>query len=394
MRRGVRLGVDVGTVRVGVARSDPDGLLATPVETVQRGADVASVVARITALADELEAIELIVGLPLSMRGTDTASTADARAVAALLAAGPPARPAGRRAAHDGERPVGAARLRAEHAGLASRDRPGGRGDTFAARPRRRARPRRGARRARRHEPEVALGQDPQTAGPTCVPTAGTPMPSPSCSRPARSRTARSASRTGTAAAGVAAASGRGSWPRSSCSSCSPAGRLFAAYSVYPNQVKSMFGWKDDYAGSGTGTVEVVIRPGDLGSTVADRLAAEDVTKTREAFYDLLLKTKPEPALVARHLPPRTSHERGGRARRAAGPRPPDGRRRAHPRGRHGTDDPARRSPRPPARRCPSCRPWRRTTARSACRRPRRASRATCSPRRTSSSRARRRRRC
>ncbi|EYR62820.1 Holliday junction resolvase, partial [Actinotalea ferrariae CF5-4] len=45
MPRGVRLGVDLGTVRIGVAASDPDGLLATPVETVPRdrtgaGADV------------------------------------------------------------------------------------------------------------------------------------------------------------------------------------------------------------------------------------------------------------------------------------------------------------------------------------------------------------------
>ncbi|MCU1473704.1 Holliday junction resolvase RuvX [Amnibacterium sp.] len=89
MRRGVRLGIDVGTVRVGVARSDPDGVLATPLETVQRGADVAGVVTRIEELADELEAIELIVGLPLAMRGTDTASTADSRRIAALLADGP-----------------------------------------------------------------------------------------------------------------------------------------------------------------------------------------------------------------------------------------------------------------------------------------------------------------
>ncbi len=86
MRRGVRIGVDVGKVRVGLAASDPDGLLATPLETVQRGSDVEPVVARIVALADERDALELVVGLPLSMRGTDTASTADARLVAALLA--------------------------------------------------------------------------------------------------------------------------------------------------------------------------------------------------------------------------------------------------------------------------------------------------------------------
>lgn len=83
-RRGVRLGVDVGKVRVGVARCDPDGMLATPVETVPRD-DAA--VARLLALADEHGAVELYVGLPLSMKGEDTASTADARGFAAALAA-------------------------------------------------------------------------------------------------------------------------------------------------------------------------------------------------------------------------------------------------------------------------------------------------------------------
>jgi putative holliday junction resolvase len=90
MRTGVRLGVDVGTVRVGVARCDRDGLLATPLETVaRRGDDLEPVLARIAALADEVDAIELVVGLPLAMSGGDTASTADARAVAARLAEGP-----------------------------------------------------------------------------------------------------------------------------------------------------------------------------------------------------------------------------------------------------------------------------------------------------------------
>ncbi|MDH2444322.1 Holliday junction resolvase RuvX [Amnibacterium sp. CER49] len=85
----MRLAVDVGTVRVGIARSDRDGMLAVPVETLQRRKDVGEVVTRITALAEEVGAVEIVVGLPLSMRGTDTASTADARAVASLLAAGP-----------------------------------------------------------------------------------------------------------------------------------------------------------------------------------------------------------------------------------------------------------------------------------------------------------------
>ena len=83
-RRGVRLGIDVGKARVGVARCDPDGMLAVPVETVQRADDS---VARIVALAEEHSTFEILVGLPLNMRGEDTASTADARKFAAALAA-------------------------------------------------------------------------------------------------------------------------------------------------------------------------------------------------------------------------------------------------------------------------------------------------------------------
>ncbi len=84
MRRGVRIGVDVGRARVGVARCDPDGLLATPVETLPRDD---STVASVLAHAAELEAIEIVVGLPLSLSGADTPSTADARDFAAALAA-------------------------------------------------------------------------------------------------------------------------------------------------------------------------------------------------------------------------------------------------------------------------------------------------------------------
>lgn len=83
MRPGVRLGVDVGTARIGVARSDVRGTLATPVETVARGAGD---LARIIAIAEQEGAVELIVGLPLALSGRETASTADAKAFAADLA--------------------------------------------------------------------------------------------------------------------------------------------------------------------------------------------------------------------------------------------------------------------------------------------------------------------
>ncbi len=83
MRTGVRLGVDVGRARVGVARCDAHGLLATPVETLARSSDI---VGSIRRLVDELEAIEVVVGLPLSLSGADTASTQDSRDVALELA--------------------------------------------------------------------------------------------------------------------------------------------------------------------------------------------------------------------------------------------------------------------------------------------------------------------
>ena len=81
-RRGVRLGIDVGRARIGVARCDPDGLLAVPVETVPR--DDASVM-RIAQLVSEYEPLGLVVGLPINLRGEDTASPADAREFAAAL---------------------------------------------------------------------------------------------------------------------------------------------------------------------------------------------------------------------------------------------------------------------------------------------------------------------
>lgn len=80
----MRLGIDVGKARVGVARCDPDGLLAVPVETVARSEGS---VARIVELAHEYDAFELLVGLPVSLRGGETASTADAREFAAALGA-------------------------------------------------------------------------------------------------------------------------------------------------------------------------------------------------------------------------------------------------------------------------------------------------------------------
>ncbi len=84
MRRGVRLGVDVGTVRVGVARCDPDGILAVPLETVRRQDDGGDL-DRIVELAQEYSAIEIVVGLPRHMRGGEGVSAKGARRYARKL---------------------------------------------------------------------------------------------------------------------------------------------------------------------------------------------------------------------------------------------------------------------------------------------------------------------
>ncbi|MGJ4843818.1 MULTISPECIES: Holliday junction resolvase RuvX [unclassified Leifsonia] len=84
MRSGVRLGIDVGKVRIGVSRSDLHGMLATPVETVQRSKDAADR-RRISEIVTELGVFEIIVGLPLALSGAHTASTADAVGFAEAL---------------------------------------------------------------------------------------------------------------------------------------------------------------------------------------------------------------------------------------------------------------------------------------------------------------------
>ena len=83
MRQGPRLGVDVGKARVGLARCDREGLLATPVNTLDR----MTAVADIQRVAADMDLLEVIVGLPLALSGQETASTQDAKKFAADLAA-------------------------------------------------------------------------------------------------------------------------------------------------------------------------------------------------------------------------------------------------------------------------------------------------------------------
>lgn len=84
--RGRRLGIDVGTVRIGVAVCDPDGILATPLETVRRERS-ARHLRRLIALAGEHEVVEVVVGLPRTLADKAGISAHDAVELADALAA-------------------------------------------------------------------------------------------------------------------------------------------------------------------------------------------------------------------------------------------------------------------------------------------------------------------
>jgi putative holliday junction resolvase len=77
------LGIDVGSVRVGVALSDSAGMVASPHTSLPAGEDLADRLADLAA-AESCETV--VVGLPKGMSGRDTASTQMARAVAKQLA--------------------------------------------------------------------------------------------------------------------------------------------------------------------------------------------------------------------------------------------------------------------------------------------------------------------
>jgi putative Holliday junction resolvase len=83
MRSGVRLGIDPGDARIGVARSDPSGFLASPVETVRRGKGD---LRRIARILKESEAMEVVVGLPRSLSGGEGPAAAKTRDFARSLA--------------------------------------------------------------------------------------------------------------------------------------------------------------------------------------------------------------------------------------------------------------------------------------------------------------------
>jgi len=83
LERGTRLAIDVGTVRVGIARSDPDGILAVPEATLPRDD---TTIERIKGLVDDYDAVVVYVGLPLGLDGEVGAAGATAEVFGADLA--------------------------------------------------------------------------------------------------------------------------------------------------------------------------------------------------------------------------------------------------------------------------------------------------------------------
>jgi putative Holliday junction resolvase len=81
------LGVDVGSVRIGVAVSDPDAILATPVETVARDKKKTDRhLRRLAALVAEHNVVEVVVGLPRTLKDRAGSAAEDATDVADALA--------------------------------------------------------------------------------------------------------------------------------------------------------------------------------------------------------------------------------------------------------------------------------------------------------------------
>jgi putative Holliday junction resolvase len=80
--QGRKLGIDVGTVRVGVAISDRDGILATPLMTLQRDMRGSADVEQVASLVTEHAVAEVVVGLPIGLSGRDGPAAQAVRAYA------------------------------------------------------------------------------------------------------------------------------------------------------------------------------------------------------------------------------------------------------------------------------------------------------------------------
>ena len=262
--RGRRLGIDVGSVRIGVAVSDPDGILATPVETVRRDR-TGKHLRRLVALVAEHDAVEVVVGLPrtLADRTGPSARTRSSWPTRWPSAIAPDPGAAGRRAADHRQRAAIAARGRGAGQGPAVGDRPGGGGGDPAglARPA----PRRARAEARRRW--LTAGRASERTEPVAV-----GPPRRGMSRAERIRAERDHRRRRIADSDFALGAARRGRGRLRCSSAPGCGTT-----VRPG---------DDYAGDRQAGRRDPGHAGDSTTAIGQTLHDHDVVRTVRAFVD------------------------------------------------------------------------------------------------------------
>ena len=79
---GPLIGIDPGSKTFGIAACDAGRLIASPVETIQKGRKLAPALDRLFAIMDERKSVGLVIGLPLNMDGSEGPRTQSARALA------------------------------------------------------------------------------------------------------------------------------------------------------------------------------------------------------------------------------------------------------------------------------------------------------------------------
>jgi putative Holliday junction resolvase len=82
--KGVLLGIDYGTVRIGLAVTDPDRIIASPLETYSRRSETADAT-YFAQVAITHRAVGLVVGLPLHAGGEESDKSREAREFGAWL---------------------------------------------------------------------------------------------------------------------------------------------------------------------------------------------------------------------------------------------------------------------------------------------------------------------
>ena len=85
MIQGVRLAIDYGERRIGVAKSDNSRLIASPVVTLDNSESTGNVYSAIKDIVTESNAMLVYIGLPLHLSGKESASSEKARVFAGIL---------------------------------------------------------------------------------------------------------------------------------------------------------------------------------------------------------------------------------------------------------------------------------------------------------------------